>query len=101
MTAYGIFIRESTRSEDEMRTYMEKAGTSGDPFGAKALAFYGRSRTLEGPAAEAVVILEFPTFEDAEAWYASEEYQRAKPHRHLGADYRAILVDGLAPRPRG
>jgi uncharacterized protein (DUF1330 family) len=98
MPAYAIFIRENSRSEDEMRTYLDKAKNSGDPFGAKALAFYGRSRTLEGPRAEAVVLLEFPTFEDAEAWYASEDYQGAKVHRHLGADYRAIIVDGIALR---
>jgi uncharacterized protein (DUF1330 family) len=95
MTAYAIFIRDNTRSENEIKTYLEKAQGTGDAFGVKALAYYGRTRTLEGADAQAVVLIEFPTFADAEAWYASEGYQRAKVHRHLGADYRVVITEGL------
>lgn len=95
MPAYAVFIRENTRDQDSMDTYLDQSKGTGAPFNAKALAFYGKTRTLEGPEAQAVVIVEFPSFEEAEAWYASERYQEVKRHRHLGADYRAILVQGL------
>ncbi|WP_326522854.1 DUF1330 domain-containing protein [Sphingomonas sp.] len=98
MPAYAVFIRENTRDEAEMEQYLAKSKGSAQPFGVKPLAFYGRMRSLEGAAPEAVVVVEFPTFEDAEAWYESDAYREARKHRHLGADYRALIVEGLPSR---
>ena len=51
--------------------------------------------TLEGEAPDGVVMLEFPTVEDAKAWYFSPGYQAAAQHRKKGAHYRVILVEGI------
>jgi uncharacterized protein (DUF1330 family) len=51
--------------------------------------------TLEGESPDGVVVLQFPTVEDAKAWYHSPAYQAAVPHRQKGADYRAFIVQGL------
>jgi uncharacterized protein (DUF1330 family) len=32
---------------------------------------------------------------DARAWYASDEYQAAKIERKRGANYRALLIEGM------
>jgi uncharacterized protein (DUF1330 family) len=50
---------------------------------------------LEGAAVEGVVILEFPTFDEAKAWYDSLVYREVREHRYKGADYRAIIVQGV------
>ena len=55
-----------------------------------------RHEALEGPELEGVVILEFPTVEEAREWYDSPAYRQAREHRFRGADYRAFIVDGLA-----
>ena len=39
-----------------------------------------------------MVILEFPTFDEAKAWYDSPAYRKVREHRYKGADYRAIIV---------
>ena len=52
-------------------------------------------KTLEGEAPDGVVMLEFPTVEDAKAWYFSPGYQAAAQHRKKGANYRVILVEGV------
>jgi uncharacterized protein (DUF1330 family) len=57
-------------------------------------ARFGRHEVVEGAAAEGVAILEFPTFEEAKAWYGSPAYQEASKHRFLGGDYRFIIVEG-------
>jgi uncharacterized protein (DUF1330 family) len=57
-------------------------------------ACYGRQEVLEGAAAEGVVILEFPTFEEATAWYDRPGYRKVREHRYKGADYHAIIVQG-------
>lgn len=95
MTAYALFIRDLTRNPDEMATYTAKAGPSLAGHPAQVLAAYGNQEILEGPGVEGVVIVEFPSMEAARAWYESPAYREAREHRFRGADYRAILVEGL------
>ena len=64
-------------------------------FKMKPLVVYGATEALEGEAPDGIVLLEFPTVEDAKAWYNSPGYQAAVPHRMQAADYRAINVEGL------
>jgi hypothetical protein len=61
----------------------------------KILAAYGRHVTLEGPEAEGVVVAEFPSIEDARAWYDSPAYQEVAQHRFRGAVCRGLIVEGV------
>jgi uncharacterized protein (DUF1330 family) len=97
MSAYGIFSRETTRDQSELDAYTPKASASMAGHAIKVLAAYGRQEVLEGPNAEGVVIVEFPTMEEARAWYDSPAYRDARQHRFRGADYRAIFVEGVKP----
>jgi uncharacterized protein (DUF1330 family) len=96
MPAYVLFIREGQiRSPADMETYERIAREA--PLDPKLtpLVVYGAMESLEGEAPGGVVILQFPTLEDAKAWYQSPGYQAAVPHRKKGADYRAFIVQGL------
>jgi len=95
MAAYAVFIRESTRDRAELETYTPLAAASMAGRPMKVLAVYGRQEVLEGPEVEGVVIVEFPSLEEAKAWYDSPEYRAAREHRFRGAEYRAVLVEGL------
>ena len=95
MAAYAIFIREATRNPVEMQAYASKAGASLAGHPVKVLAAYGKQETLEGAPTEGVVILEFPNMAAAKAWYDSPAYREAREHRFKGADYWAILVQGV------
>jgi uncharacterized protein (DUF1330 family) len=95
MSVYAIFIRETTKNEAELAAYMPKAAASMAGYAIKVLAAYGRQDVLEGPDVEGVVIVEFPSFEEAKAWYESPAYRDAREHRFRGADYRAIIVEGV------
>ena len=96
MPAYMIFIRESTvRDQTAMDSYRQMNRDEPRDPKLKPLVVYGALETLEGPRADGVVVLEFPTVEDAKAWYNSPAYQAAIPHRQKAADYRAILVQGV------
>jgi uncharacterized protein (DUF1330 family) len=61
-------------------------------------ALHCRQEVLEGPAIEDIIILEFPSYEEAKAWYQSPEYQAACERRFQGGDYRCILTDGVAAK---
>tara|TARA_R110002049_G_scaffold4601_5_gene32164 strand:- start:233804 stop:234091 length:288 start_codon:yes stop_codon:yes gene_type:complete len=95
MTAYIVFIREKTIDKSELETYWSKAPAAMENQPIKALAAYGHHVTLEGPDVEGVVIAEFPTVEEARAWYDSPAYQEAARHRFRGAVYRGLIVEGL------
>ena len=55
----------------------------------------GATEAVEGKAPDGMIVVEFPTVEDAKAWYNSPGYQAALPHRIKAADYRAMIVQGL------
>lgn len=100
MAAYMIFIREGAVFDAEaLDRYSgmnrEAAGSYVARFGIKPLSVYGALETVEGQPADGVVLLEFPTMADARAWYACDEYQAAMVHRMQGANYRALLFEGL------
>ena len=96
MTAYVLLIRERLRDEAAMQRYAAAAGPARHGHDLTALAFYGACETLEGPTAEGVVLLSFPDMDAARAWYQSPAYQEACAHRFQGADYRVVLVEGVA-----
>ena len=95
MPAFMVFIREKTLDQPELEAYWAKisATLAGCPI--KILAAYGRHVTLEGPEVEGVVVAEFPTLEEARAWYDSPAYQEVAQHRFRGAVYRGLIVEGI------
>ena len=94
MTAYIVFIRDRLRDQGEMDAYRKLSGPSLAGHPGRLLAAHGETETLEGAAAEGVVLLEFPTVAEARAWYDSPAYVEARKHRNLGADCRAIVFEG-------
>jgi uncharacterized protein (DUF1330 family) len=95
MAAYVVFTRESTRDAAELDAYSQKVGATLAGHPITVLAAYGRHEVLEGPDVEGVVILEFPSFDQAKAWYDSPAYREVREHRFRGATYRAVIVEGV------
>ena len=95
MTAYAVFIKEKTHDQRELDIYAKKAGASTAGHAVTPLTHYGKQEVLEGEPMEGVVILSFPTMEEAKAWYDSPAYVEARQHRFKGAEYRAVIVQGL------
>jgi len=91
-----IFIREEpVRDPEAMAEYRRINRQNVGDFKLKPLVVYGATEAVEGKAPDGVIVLEFPTVEDAKAWYNSPGYQAAVPHRLRAADYRAIIVQGV------
>jgi uncharacterized protein (DUF1330 family) len=95
MATYMVFTRESTKNAAELETYSEKVGPTLAGHPVTVLAAYGRHEVVEGPDVEGVVILEFPSFAAAKAWYDSPAYRAVREHRFRGAEYRAVIVEGV------
>ena len=67
-------------------------------YGGRFLARGGRSETLEGDwSPKRLVIIEFPSVEQARAWADSPEYAPAKRLRHLASKSNLIVIEGAPP----
>jgi uncharacterized protein (DUF1330 family) len=95
MPAYFVAVKNGVKDQAEMDIYAQKGAASMAGHEFKPLAIYGKIRSTDGPPTEGCVIVEFPTFEAAEAWYYGEGYQDAVQHRLKGGDYQTFIVDGL------
>ncbi len=95
MGAYIVFTRESTQDPAELAVYSEQVGATLEGHPVTVLAAYGRHEVIEGPEVEGVVILEFPSFEEAKAWYDSPAYRQVREHRFRGAEYRGVIIESL------
>lgn len=100
MAAYLILTREEPIQDTEamaeyQRMNRESANDFQQNYHLKPLVIYGKFETLEGEDPNGVLILEFPTVEEAKAWYNSPSYQAALPYRKKAANHRVIIVEGL------
>ena len=95
MAAYMLVTVDVT-DPDQYRQYTDRSPAAIARYGGRFLARGGRTVTLEGePETRRVVVVEFPSLEQAEACYNSPEYQEAKSHREGAASARFIVVEGV------
>ena len=77
--------------------YLEAAVRTAAKHGGRYRARGGDLRVLEGDwDLRRVVIIEFPTMADLEAWYADPEYQEWIGVRRRLTESRLIAVEGLS-----
>jgi uncharacterized protein (DUF1330 family) len=64
-------------------------------YGGRFLARAGKTETLEGDwSPRRLVILEFPSYEQAKAWAASPEYAPAKRVRQKASRSNIVVIEG-------
>ena len=95
MPAY-IIARVQVTDWDRYREYTKLTPGAIAQFGGRFIVRGGQTTTLEGPAETGrIVVIEFPTFDQAKAFYHSEEYSRVKKLREGAATGQFILVEGV------
>ena len=72
-----IAVYEKIENMETLKKYATKATEAIGKYSGKFLARGGKNITLEGNRSPRTVIVEFPTFADAEKCYNSDEYQEA------------------------
>ncbi|MGC1379228.1 MAG: DUF1330 domain-containing protein [Anaerolineales bacterium] len=95
MTAYIILDIEVTDPEG-YKEYIKLGPLTVALYGGKYIARGGKSENIEGDwQPRRIVMLEFPSVEQAKAWINSPEYAPGRELRHKYATSKAIVVDGL------
>ncbi|HWP20693.1 MAG TPA: DUF1330 domain-containing protein [Burkholderiaceae bacterium] len=83
-------------NEEQYAEYRKWSTLAMQAHGAQVLVRGGRVETLEGPWQPGrMVILQFPSMEQAQAFYHSDEYRRARQAREGAAIMRMVVVEGL------
>jgi len=70
-------------------------------FGGRFLVCGGATEVLEGEWSPALLVIEFPTVEQARRWYTSEEYRPALEIRQRAAENELLIVEGTVPPAAG
>jgi uncharacterized protein (DUF1330 family) len=95
MAAY-VVVEVEVQDKDRYETYKRMVPPSLAAYGGRFIARGGEVETLEGEwSPMRLVILEFPSVEQAKAWWSSEEYAEAKALRQATARSRMIVVAGV------
>ena len=95
MSAYLIVDLEIT-DPDVIQEYARQAPAVIQKYGGKYLVRGGAWEALEGDwRPKRVVVLEFPSVEQAKRWYDSDDYKKLKDMRLKAAKSNLILVEGV------
>ena len=95
MSAYVVVDIEVLDSE-QYETYKRLAPPAIAQYGGRYVARGGQVETLEGTwSPKRLVILEFPSVDQAKSWWNSLEYAEAKALRQAVARTQMVVVEGL------
>ncbi|MFI9045337.1 DUF1330 domain-containing protein [Streptomyces sp. NPDC053427] len=96
MTAYAIAHLRSVVPHPDIPRYMEEIQATMDPFGGRFRVHNAKVEVKEGSWPGFVVVIEFPDFDAASAWYDSPAYQEILPLRTRHIEGDLVLVPGVA-----
>jgi uncharacterized protein (DUF1330 family) len=96
MAASMIVDNEITDPEG-FREYQKRVGSTLESYGGTFLVRGEKYENLEGDwRLHQLIMLEFPSVEQARRWYQSDEYAPVKDIRLKTANTQAILVQGIS-----
>jgi uncharacterized protein (DUF1330 family) len=95
MPAY-IVVEVEVLDPEKYEDYKKMVPASLAKYGGKFLVRGGKAENLEGTwSPKRIVITEFPSIDQAKAWWNSPEYAEAKALRHTTAKTEMIVVEGI------
>jgi uncharacterized protein (DUF1330 family) len=95
MSAY-VVVQVDVKDPVRYADYKAMVPSSLEKFGGRFIVRGGQVHPMEGTwAPKRFVLVEFPSVEQAKAWWASPEYAEAKALRQATAQSELIIVEGL------
>ncbi len=77
MKGYVVCVYKSISNEEKLKDYAVKARAAVEKYNGKFLIRGGKSINNEGEKSPRTVVIEFPSFDEANSFYNSKEYQNA------------------------
>ncbi|HCM75652.1 MAG TPA: DUF1330 domain-containing protein [Cytophagales bacterium] len=96
MKGYCLFDNVEVHDLAKLEMYKEKVAPLVAKYEGTYAVLGGRFRVVEGTWAPTyLVMIEFPSYEKAEAWYFSEAYAQVKALRHDAAMANGVIIEGV------
>ena len=77
MKGYVVCVYKSISNEEKLKEYAVKAKAAVEKYKGKFLIRGGKSIKNEGEKSPRTVVIEFPSYNEANSFYNSKEYQEA------------------------
>ena len=77
MKGYAVCVYKSVSSKEKLKEYAVKARVAVEKYKGKFLIRGGNFITNEGDKSPRTVVIEFPSYDEANLFYNSKEYQEA------------------------
>ena len=77
MKGYVVCVYKSISNEEKLKDYAVEARAAVEKYNGKFLIRGGKSINNEGEKSPRTVVIEFPSFDEANSFYNSKEYQEA------------------------
>tara|TARA_B110001450_G_C17277091_1_gene341961 strand:- start:270 stop:557 length:288 start_codon:yes stop_codon:yes gene_type:complete len=77
MKGYIVCVYKSVSSQEKLKEYAVKAKVAVEKYKGKFVIKEGRTITNEGQKSPRTVVIEFPSYDEANLFYNSKEYQEA------------------------
>ena len=77
MKGYVVCVYKSISNEEKLKEYAIKAKAAVEKYKGKFLIRGGKSINNEGEKSPRTVVIEFPSYNEANSFYNSKEYQNA------------------------
>jgi uncharacterized protein (DUF1330 family) len=97
MNCYAIGYIENIKMGPAIRTYLENIHDTLAPFGGRFIIHGGEKQMLEGRANGDLIVIAFPSIENARNWYESPAYQAIIHNRTQNSEGMVFLVEGVDP----
>ncbi|TQM45545.1 DUF1330 domain-containing protein [Pseudonocardia cypriaca] len=95
MTTYAVAHMQTVEPGPAIVEYLERIDATLAPFEGRFVVHGATPDVLEGEFPGFLIVIGFPTREQADAWYTSPAYQEILPLRLENSTGSAILVDGV------
>ncbi len=95
MKGYVVCVYKDITNEKKLKEYAVKAKAAVEKFNGKFLIRGGRARSNEGDKSPRTVIIEFLSFDQANTFYQSNEYQEAHTILKGHVERQFQIVEGI------
>ena len=95
MKGYVVCVYKSIGSEEKLKEYAVKAKAAVEKYKGKFLIRGGKTKTNEGKKSPRTVVIEFPTYDEANSFYNSKDYQEAHDILKGHAERHHQTIEGV------
>jgi uncharacterized protein (DUF1330 family) len=94
MKGYVVCVYKSISSKEKLKEYAVKAKEAVKKYKGKFVIRGGKVTTNEGKESPRTVVIEFPSYDDANLFYKSKEYQEAHNVLKGHTDRHHQIIEG-------